>query len=239
MPSRHAALVAAGMEPASVHLLGRLEGVPALAVGLPEDAPTPEGWHASGLRGYWDRLADDHFALAGRAFQLLEWDRTTASAAPAGRRPSACPGARDALPELRHDGLSAPVARRHRAGRSRRRLLLAQGVRFPAAFYSVLAGFVEPGESLEDTMHREIREEVGIEVTDLRYFGSPALAVPELADDRVHGDLRGRRAARPSRPSCATPAGSAGTRSPSCRGRLSIARRLIDAFVDEKRAAAG
>jgi NAD+ diphosphatase len=44
--------------------------------------------------------------------------------------------------------------------------------------YSALAGFVEPGETLEDCVHREVREEVGIEVDDLRYFGSQSWAFP-------------------------------------------------------------
>ena len=57
-------------------------------------------------------------------------------------------------------------------------VLLARGRNFPAAFYSVLAGFVEPGESLEEAIRREIWEEVGIEVTGLRYFGSQPWPYP-------------------------------------------------------------
>ena len=53
-------------------------------------------------------------------------------------------------------------------------LLLARANRFPGAMYSALAGFVEAGESNEDCIHREVREECGIEVRDLRYFTSPA-----------------------------------------------------------------
>ena len=180
-----------------MHLLGRLDGVPALAVGLPEDAPTPEGWHASGLRGYWDRLADEHFALAGRAFQLLEWDRTQpllrrAAATPTERMPGEramrCPSCgTTAYPRL----TPAVIVRVDRGDE----LLLAQGVRFPRPFYSVLAGFVEPGESLEDTIHREIREEVGVEVDDLRYFGSQPWPFPNSLMIGFTADVRRRRAA--------------------------------------------
>jgi NAD+ diphosphatase len=57
-------------------------------------------------------------------------------------------------------------------------ILLAQGINFPEPFYSTLAGFVEPGESLEEAVEREIREEVGIEVRDVTYFGSQPWPFP-------------------------------------------------------------
>ncbi len=57
-------------------------------------------------------------------------------------------------------------------------LLLARAHRFPTGMYSILAGFVEPGESLEETVVREVREEVGIEVKDIRYFGSQPWPFP-------------------------------------------------------------
>ena len=59
------------------------------------------------------------------------------------------------------------------------RILLAHSQRFPAKFYSVLAGFVEPGESLEECVKREILEEVGISVKNIRYFGSQPWPFPD------------------------------------------------------------
>ena len=58
------------------------------------------------------------------------------------------------------------------------RALLAWGRQFPGRFYSALAGFVEPGESLEQCVAREVKEEVGIAVADLRYFGSQPWPFP-------------------------------------------------------------
>src|SRR5260370_546595 len=57
-------------------------------------------------------------------------------------------------------------------------LVLARNSNFPGAFYSILAGFVEAGESLEETVRREIREEVSIEVKDVTYFGSQSWPFP-------------------------------------------------------------
>ena len=59
-----------------------------------------------------------------------------------------------------------------------RQLLLARGVTFPPGRYSALAGFLEAGESIEDAIHREVREEVGIEVEGLEYFASQSWPFP-------------------------------------------------------------
>ncbi|MEI9938982.1 MAG: NAD(+) diphosphatase [Pseudomonadota bacterium] len=52
------------------------------------------------------------------------------------------------------------------------RLLLARGANFPPGRFSAVAGFVEIGESLEDAARREVQEEVGVQISDLRYFSS-------------------------------------------------------------------
>jgi NAD+ diphosphatase len=56
--------------------------------------------------------------------------------------------------------------------------LLGRSPRLPAGMYSTLAGFVEPGESLEDTVRREIREEAGVDVTGLAYRSSQPWPFP-------------------------------------------------------------
>jgi NAD+ diphosphatase len=57
-------------------------------------------------------------------------------------------------------------------------MLLARNARFPRPMYSTLAGFIEPGESAEDTLRREIREEVGVEIGESRYFASQPWPFP-------------------------------------------------------------
>ena len=112
-----------------------------------------------------------------------------------------------------------------------RELLLARAPRFPPGMYSALAGFVEPGETIEDCVHREVREEVGIEVRAPAYFGSQPWAFPhslmiaytaEYAGGALRPDAGGDR----GRPVVRR---SIGCR--RCRRRVSIARRLIDATV--------
>jgi NAD+ diphosphatase len=57
-------------------------------------------------------------------------------------------------------------------GRDDGRILLARSPGFPAGMFSAVAGFAEIGESLEQAARREVKEEVGVEIDDLRYFGS-------------------------------------------------------------------
>ena len=57
-------------------------------------------------------------------------------------------------------------------------ILLAHNTRFPAGRFSALAGFVEAGETIEAAVHREVREEVGIEIRDLKYVGSQSWSFP-------------------------------------------------------------
>jgi NAD+ diphosphatase len=59
-----------------------------------------------------------------------------------------------------------------------REMLLGRSTRFPPGRFSALAGFVEPGETIEDCIRREVREEVGVEVTNPVYFGSQSWSFP-------------------------------------------------------------
>ena len=108
------------------------------------------------------------------------------------------------------------------------RLLLARSPRFKPGVYSALAGFVEPGETLEQCAVREVREEVGIEIANLRYFASQPWPFPNslmiaFFADYAGGDLR----LDPTEIEAAewfTP-----DRLPLLPEPISISRRLIDA----------
>ena len=119
------------------------------------------------------------WTLAGRALQTLAWNRDHAFCGRCGTPTEHLPGERArgcpncglaAYPRL----APAVIVLIERDGAA----LLCHGVRFPGRMYSCLAGFVEPGESLEECVHREIREEAGIEVRDLRYAGSQPWPFP-------------------------------------------------------------
>lgn len=132
-----------------------------------------------GLRRLYGLIGDVQFQLAGRAFQVLNWDRThqycghcgTPTKPSAVERARVCPSCGlQAFPRL-SPAIIVLVSRG-------REFLLARSPRFPEGRYSIIAGFVEPGETLEEALVREVREEVSIEVTDIRYFGSQSWPFP-------------------------------------------------------------
>jgi NAD+ diphosphatase len=114
------------------------------------------------------------------------------------------------------------------------RVLLARGVNFPEGMYSTLAGFVEPGESLEEAVHREIGEEVGVALTDLRYFGSQPWPFPHSLMIGFTARYAGGEIVLDDR-EIADAAWFTADRMPRVPQKLSIARRLIDSYVAKHR----
>jgi NAD+ diphosphatase len=158
------------------HFLGQLGGLDCWALTLPE---TPNGWRRSPLRAAMMALDAPLSGLAGRAAQVLEWDRThrhcgvcgTPTELQPGERARRCPACgHSAYPRVS----PAMMVLVWREGE----LLLARSPHYAPGVYSALAGFVEAGESLEDCVHREVAEEVGVAVTDLRYYGSQSWPFP-------------------------------------------------------------
>jgi NAD+ diphosphatase len=215
------------------HYLGRCGELDCWALGLEEGAAAPPGSGFRGLRSLYGVLSDDHWALAGRAFQVVEWERThrfcgrcgneTEDAAPERARRCAACG------HLAFPRLSPAVIVLVRRGRE---MLLARGRAFAGPFYSVLAGFVDPGESLEEAVAREIREEVGIEVTAIRYFGSQSWPFPHslmigFTAEYAGGEITVDEA------EIVDAGWFTAERLPQLPGKLSIARALVDAFLGE------
>ncbi len=158
------------------HYLGRLDEVDCWALQLSE---APAGWKSSALRAAMLQFPDALMGVASRAAQVLEWDRAhrfcgvcgTPTELQARERSRKCPTCgHSAYPRLS----PAMMVLIHRG----RELLLARSPHYAPGMFSALAGFVEPGESLEDCVHREVLEEVGVTVQGLRYYGSQSWPFP-------------------------------------------------------------
>lgn len=220
-----------GPVPRAALYLGELEGVPCFAQLLGDGEPPPEGTDAIALRQLFGALPDDDFAIAGRALGVTAWDRdhrycgrcgspTEASRTERVRTCSRC--GHGCYPRLS----PAVIALIERDGRA----LLARNARFPRPFYSTLAGFVELGESLEAAVAREIHEEAGIAITDIRYFGSqPWPFTGSLMIGFTARWAGGEIVPEPTEIADADWFGP--DELPQVPPRLSIARELIDDFV--------
>ncbi|HXK89394.1 MAG TPA: NAD(+) diphosphatase [Thermosynergistes sp.] len=146
---------------------------------VPSDLSIPSKMVPMGLREVGALLGEETFAEAGRAFQIMNWYRRAFFCVSCGAplRDSSDDHARECTScgSIFYPPISpAVIVAVERDGK----ILLARNVRFPPGRYSVIAGFVEPGESLEETVRREVREEVSLEIRDLQYFGSQSWPFP-------------------------------------------------------------
>lgn len=168
-----------GLEPVRSAYLGLLGKQHCFAAELPDQHHLPQGWATLGLRDLFSMVDGTTAALSGRALQIIDWERNhqycsrcgTPMKARNDERARACP----ACHFTSYPPVSPAVMVLVTRGRE---LLLARKAEWAPGRYSAIAGFVEPGEMLEDTVARETREEVGVEVGELRYFGSQPWPFP-------------------------------------------------------------
>ena len=218
------------------HYLGQYQGIDCIALRVDADVPEPEGWQWRGLRSLFLQIPDPLLALAGRASQVIEWDRTHRFCGRCGtptldkpdERAKLCPACGYVVYPRVSPAMMVLVTRG-------RELLLARANRFPAATYSALAGFVELGESIEDCIHREVREEVGIEIDRLRYFASQSWPFPHSLMIAFNAEYVSGEA-RPCDDEIADVQWFTLDALPQLPGPVSISRKLIDATIARLRA---
>lgn len=223
----------AGVVAASAHAIGRHEGRAHVAVAIATashggEPSLPEGLRAAGLRSWFGVLEDATLAIAMRAVQIVEWDRThrfcgacgTPTEQAQGERAKRCPACGlTAYPRIA-PAMMVQVTRG-------RELLLGRGLNFPPGRYSALAGFLEAGETIEDAIHREVREETGVEVANLRYFGSQSWPFPNSLMIAFQAEYAGGEL-RVDPAELADAQWFAPEALPQLPPRLSIARALIE-----------
>ncbi len=177
-----------GITPVRQHYLGYLEDeqqqqIDCYGAEIAPDTPLPDGMMADGLRQLYPRIGDFTFSLAGRAIQVMTWDRTHQFCGQCGtptenlehERAKCCPACGlISYPRLSLAIIIAVIRHTDQGNR----LLLARNHRFAPGRYSVIAGYVEPGETLEECARREVWEEVGIRIKNIRYFGSQPWPFP-------------------------------------------------------------
>ena len=214
-------------------LVGFLGGRECYAVDLDPDYEPPEGTVFRDLRALFATIDGELFRMAGRAIQISEFDRTHLFCGRCSGRTVRGP---DELSRkctrcgtVYHPRLSPAAIVLVRRGDE---LLLARSPGFPKGMYSVLAGFVEPGESIEETISREVLEEVGVAVKNVRYFGSQPWPFPHSLMIGFTADYAGGEI-EPQAGEIEDAGWYPLDALPDLPPRVSIARAMIDAFLAE------
>jgi len=211
---------------------GLLDGCPCYIAEWKDDVVIDDGFELKGIGELFSLFGDDLILVAGCAAQLIRWNQTHRYCGQCGKlmedktdeRARICPQC-DLIyyPRLSPAIIVAVI--------KDNRILLARSGRFPTGFYSVLAGFVEPGETLEECVAREVYEEVGIVVKNIRYFNSQPWPFPdslmlgftaEYADGQIQIDQS----------EIAEASWYSADNFPNIPPRISIARHLIDWYVE-------
>lgn len=213
-----------------VHRLPGIDGIPCRAVGI-DGLSVPPGCELVGLRASFALVGRLFYLMAGKARELIRWDATTkycgVCGAPMERRTDIC----KRCPSCGHEAwprLDPAVIVLVRRGEE---VLLVQGKHFRGDYLGLVAGFVETGETLEECVVREVREETQLDVTRIRYFGSQPWPYPSglmvgFYADYAGGTLRIQR-------SELNKGGWYGRDNlPAIPERLSMARMLLDAWLE-------
>lgn len=174
-----AALAAFALQPQSYQPIGLLDGHYCHTAWLPREAQAPAGHVFRKLRSFFGVMDDARLSVAGRAYQVAEWARThrycgacgTPTVHQAGERCVKCP----ACGMVAYPRISPAMMVLIKRGNE---ILLARHTHSPAPFFTALAGFLEAGESIEEAVHREVFEEVGLRVRDIRYHASQPWPFP-------------------------------------------------------------
>ncbi|MDR1933868.1 MAG: NAD(+) diphosphatase [Spirochaetales bacterium] len=160
--------------------IGTLNGTGCYAGSLCAETGLPDGYTLAALRPLYGSLSGELMQTARFAVHLLHWDRNTRFCGVCGKptedkkdeRAKICPSCKTLFfPRIAPAVIVAIL--------DGKKILLAHNRKFINSVYSLIAGFIEIGETAEQCIEREIMEEVGIAVKNIRYFGSQPWPFPD------------------------------------------------------------
>lgn len=212
--------------------LPALRGKACMAYSISVPPANMAGLETIGLRQSWHLLDKDFYQMAAKAYELLYWDSNTRYCGMCGapmkrhtdisKRCTNC--GKEVWPQV-----SPAIIVRIRKGD---KILMVHALNFNRReMYGLVAGFVETGETLEECVRREVKEEVGVNIDNIRYFGSQPWPYPcgimiGFTADYVDGNIHVQEEELSN-------AGWFGADNlPPVPDKMSIARQLIDDFFD-------
>lgn len=214
------------------HTIGQYGEIPCLAIHLHPDSE-PEDLVAIGLRESHVHLGQDLWTIAGRASQIIRWTIDHRYCGRCGQQMNQqdremlrkCPACSYfAYPRL-SPAVIMSITRENE-------ILLGRAPRFPEGMYSTLAGFVEPGETLEEAVRREVMEEVGVKIDDISYVASQAWPFPHSLMIGFTARYAGGEI-KVDHSELEDAGWFKADNMPRLPSQISVARRLIDLFIEE------
>jgi NAD+ diphosphatase len=185
-----------GLPATPLQAVGQLDGQSCVGACVEGEVEAPAGYSWRGLRSLFGAMDDGLLGVAGRALQVADWARTHRFCGACGG-PTRQSGKErcmhcDACGHLAYPRISPAMMVLIRKGDQ---VLLAFHTQSPSKRFSPLAGFLEAGESIEEAVHREVFEEVGLKVHNLQYFKSQAWPFPHslmiaFTADYLSGEIR-------------------------------------------------
>ena len=219
------------INPVRIQYLGTLYGSPCYSAEATTETAVREGMAFKELRSLYSVLDEDIFLLAGKAIQIVSWDQTNQYCGRCGTRMETLKGERakicPACGLINYPRISPAAITAVMKGK---KILLTHNAAFRGNIHSLIAGFVEPGETIEECVHREIFEEVGIKVKNLKYFGSQPWPFPNSLMIGFTAEYESGEISVDGQE--ITEAGWYDfSNLPELPGKMSIARKIIDWFV--------
>ena len=220
-----------GLIPGDFLYMGRYTGIHCYASGIPSRDEVREPFSFHPPLSLLNKIGEDLVRVAGLGNQLVYWSLNHRFCGKCGNKTREKKDERAKIcsecGQIYYPRLSPAIIV---AVLKDDKILLAHSQRFPAKFYSVLAGFVEPGENLEECVKREVLEEVGIEIKNIKYFGSQPWPFPDslmiaFTAEHADGDIKLDEA------EIAEAGWYSREEIPRIPPGISIARKLIDWFL--------
>lgn len=208
-------------------------GATAQAIAIDHAVEEDDSWAMPGLRASFDYLPYQEYRAGGKAFQILYWDKHSRFCPVCGTATEQQTSIMKRCPACGYEiypPISTAIIVLIRKGKNE--VLLVHARNFRGTFYGLVAGFLEPGETLEQCVEREVREETGLRIKNLTYFASQPWPYPSGLMVGFFADYAGGTIKLQDNE---LSAGAFYHRDhlPELPQKLSIARRLIDHWLGE------
>lgn len=165
-------------EKTTVHEITTLEGSCCKAFSVSHPIEESENYVMVGLRASYECLPLAHYQAAGKAHEILHWDRNSRFCSACGTAMEQKEDIMKRCPNCGHEVYPAISTAILVLVKKEDALLLVHARNFKGRFYSLVAGFLETGETLEECVAREVKEETGLDVKNITYFGNQPWPYP-------------------------------------------------------------